>query len=167
MKELKAIKQIDDVLTFMAIKENIVFYTISDIEKKMGLPQSEQIELYLILNKLIRDGYVELFEKEYADTVFAKFTSQPEIVRRYIITFEGRLHIENGGYHAKYRERLSKEKKDADQSIWVKNIETTQTEIQKKIKDLTFWIAFAAIISGAYYFLYLVLPILDRILKRP
>src|SRR5579872_5102967 len=93
-----AIKEIDDVLDYMAIKENIVFMTISDIRKGLSIAENKEIELYLILNKLLKDGYIELFEKEYTNTVNARISNAPETIRRYIITFEGRLFKQTGGY---------------------------------------------------------------------
>lgn len=139
MQNLSPAEQLDFVLKFIGQKDdhsgqsryfykafNTIYGHISD--SKVGIEMSEAM---MILDKLIKDGYI----RENLINAIGDVKPKP----RYHITFEGRLLIESGGY-------CQKAILDASENMRLTALEISQHELGRKLNVLTGWIAGATIL---------------------
>jgi len=142
MQQISPITKLDIVLAYMSNKQPPNHETIQKISKIINI---ELNELQLILNKLIKDGYVDFKDEALHDTISAQFTGRAEIKRTYIISFEGLFFFQNhGGYKKQTENNLS-------QQVRLEKLETQQRKNNEKLTTLTFWIALASGVAAVYY----------------
>src|SRR6267154_4771535 len=97
MTEFKQAKKLDAVLRYMEKGGLPRYETGIQISKGLKIEKSEQTELYLILNKLVKDGVIDYKEVELPNPTGVKRV-KPIIDREYIINFEGLFLIQSEGY---------------------------------------------------------------------
>lgn len=146
MDEFSQAKKLDAVLTYMANHGNPEFETANEMAKGLKYQERESIELHLILNKLIKDGFVEFRETKRSFEVPGR---KREKISEYIITFEGLYLQQNGGY-------LQQEKKSRAENIRLDKLDKSQRANTANMVLLTRWIALASIVAAVYYLYLLV-----------
>jgi hypothetical protein len=155
MDEFSQAKKLDGVLTYMANDGNPEFETASEIAKGLKYQEMESIELHLILNKLIKDGFVEFRETK---RLFEIPGRKREKITEYIITFEGLYQQQTGGY-------LQQEKKGRAESIRVDTAIAYQREQADTLNRLTKLVAWGTVGASIIAFLLLLWEIRHVILK--
>ena len=139
-----SIKQIDGLLNYLySDRGNSSFESI--LSGLNAIEESKDIagdELLRMLNKLIRDGFVhfEDIPAGYDDP----FTKAPIKFRRYSISFDGKLFIEQGGYTQQAIRRNA-------ESIRVETLERFQKATADRMTYLTIILAAGALIAALYY----------------
>jgi hypothetical protein len=150
MKELSSIGKLDMVLKFLAVDPKALAY-ISDANifselKKVndGLKNQNDFgsELIRILKKLIKDGYVDRIDIE--SNHYPIDVKNPHTIAHYLITFEGKVFYDFGGYNEKIKEDKAGDKRISD-------LEKSQAKMAKAQFRINLTIAVAAIIATIYY----------------
>jgi hypothetical protein len=98
------IQKLDLVLDFLAnnfkakpwITDGVLYTELVALHPELGIDEFGS-DLIRILEKLIKDGNVD-FHDTHFPTDAGVFGPQENILRRYKITFDGKLLSENGGY---------------------------------------------------------------------
>jgi hypothetical protein len=134
-KELSPLQQLDGVLSGLADTDPHFYKTFGVLSKYVE--GSSLVDVRLILNQLIKDGYVEKVQERKAVPV--QFYDE-----EYCITFGGKLHYDSGGY---YQRSLN----DASENVRLKNLEIARQTQGKALNWLTFWIALGTLIAAIYY----------------
>jgi len=135
-KELKYLFELDYVLHFLATSPYAKgLITEKDLTKHISTEIIQNERLLKILNKLIKDNFLK--------TEIRELNTGIESV--YIITFDGLVYDELGGYNATYLENNK-----------LKNILEQQNKNQEQIKYLTIIIAIGTGMAAIYYFLEIV-----------
>lgn len=150
MQQISPITKLDIVLAYMANKQPPNHETIQKISKIVSI---ESNELQLILNKLIKDGYVDFTDEAIHDSFYAHSSGRAEIKRTYIISFEGLFFFQNhGGYKKQIENNLS-------QQTRLEKLETQQRKNNERLTTLTFWIALASGVAAVYYIIEILIEI--------
>jgi hypothetical protein len=141
-------QKLDNVLALLSKDGNPCFEALESIAT--GMTRQDKYETYLILNKLIKDGYVEFSDHIRNDTT--KEMNGP--VRKYIISFEGLDFLLNrGGYQELERIRVKSDQTHDLLLSHEESIKADQIKRDESLKKLTRWIAVGTIIAGIYYLL--------------
>lgn len=108
MPELTATEHLDIVLKFLYNDRghSDLISILERLEKEKNfLLKIDGDDGVRILNKLIKDGYVEF--QEVRLSYENPMTNEPIIVRRYWISFEGKIFVETGGYKEAIRKEAA------------------------------------------------------------
>jgi hypothetical protein len=105
MKKLTPDNKLDIVLKYLVNPPDEPAITAKELyEDIKNSLQSDNVEIMLILHKLIKDGYVRTFDSPIALIRNPQF-KYTRITAYYIITFDGKYFItEMGGYHQKHQD---------------------------------------------------------------
>lgn len=162
------IEHLDIVLTYLAKQHPPRFEDVFDI--KSGLESAlDNNQLMIVLNKLIKDGHVEYKEHEDNNSIIAAFQGHPEIVRTFIISFEGLVFIQQIGGYARQIEA------SRATAARIDKIEANQRETARNMEKLNRWIAFGTVAAAAIglalliwqvYSYYHPAPSLSNVLKK-
>jgi hypothetical protein len=104
MNSLSPIQKLDVVLKFLSNDRGYadISYIIKGLTKKEELknefPGDDTIR---VLDKLIKDGFVQYEDRPTSRT--ALFTNDPELIRVYWISFDGKVFNEEDGYKRKQK----------------------------------------------------------------
>ncbi len=109
-------------------------------ETKSNLNLKDLTLLNAILNKLIKDYYVESISINNININTHKESNE----HKYRITFEGKMFIFDGGYAVDYENRNSHQ-------IEINRIKNLQINLQQKLNLLTFWVTIGTLIAAVYY----------------
>jgi hypothetical protein len=140
MQEFTPSQKLDNILLLLAKNYKPGFETIVSITS--GMNQEDIHETYLILNKLIRDNYVEYKDEIINGTLNETITGNKEILRRYNISFEGLYFIKDReGYQGLDRERSA-------ENIRLDKLELAQKENQTSMVVLNCWVAVGTIAAA-------------------
>jgi len=158
MESLSQLKKLDDMLRHIydQHKSDPTDIWIDDIKDFVKIsPDIDLNELLPILNKLVKDKYLDFHPRETQKTFsFSNNDFTLETEKYYSITFEGIFFIQIGGYVAQ------EELKSSDDAR-LKKLEKRNRKTQNKIKNFTVWIAIGAIIASAYYLYFLIQDLCD------
>ncbi|GAA3988151.1 hypothetical protein [Mucilaginibacter dorajii] len=150
MQQISPIIKLDVVLGYMANKQPPTHETSHKISKTVNI---ELNELQLILNKLIKDGYVDFEDEVLHDTAIISPSGKPAIRRSYIISFEGLFFFQNhGGYKSHAENNLSQQSR-------LEKLERQQRKNNERLTKLTFWIALASGVAAVYYIIEILIEI--------
>lgn len=139
MNELSAIEQLDIVLKFLSDDRGYadLSYILNRLEKdKNFLVKFDGDNTIRILDKLHKDGYVD--REDIPTSRDNIFTNQPEMLRRYWISFEGKVFVETGGYKEAIRKENIKMKA-------IENAELVRLRNDKRLVYGTWAVAVGAI----------------------
>ena len=135
--ELSAIQQLDVVLRLLYNDKGNA--RLSYIKERLLVENNIKLdgeEITRILNKLIKEGYVEHFDRHLRH--HDPYTLSPEIDRHYWISFEGKLLIETVG---SYEQKIKNDAAENSRLI----------KAERATRILTIILAFGALIAAVYY----------------
>lgn len=142
-EEINPLFKLDVVLMFLYVKSSFI---ISLEEIQTGVfdqIKSDQVEISLILKKLLKDEYIEKQEvTEQKDKHLLKPTEYT--VTYYNINFNGKIFLKQGAYtleDVRFREQNKK----------LETLKFDQIKRDEFLKILTIWIAAGAIVASLYY----------------
>ena len=104
MSELSPIQQLDIILKFLSSDRGYaeLSYILQRLEKDKNFAvKFDGDDTIRILDKLYKDGYVDREDIPTGRNDIR--THQPELIRRYWISFEGKVFVETGGYEQKIK----------------------------------------------------------------
>lgn len=152
-KEL-TLQKLDTVLIYLDSLQNPnsfrEFYEMKDDLKKIN-PDYEEFELWIILDKLIKDEYVStevVYEKHINDNYIGDLKRH-----RFYITYEGKLFIQNKGYFKQQEDENKKSNKIEEEDKERRKHMTLMDEHQTKMARFQKYIVVATIVTGIYYFI--------------
>jgi hypothetical protein len=126
--KLSHIEKLDEVLfTLGEFDSRVTYDGLLKIIETRRFDISNQTVM-LILEKLKKDGFGE---------VMLPTPGLPESITA-ILTFEGRVFVEQGGYKQKQLDQNAEKNR-------VEKLETSQRELMKRLNFLTGWVAFGTV----------------------
>jgi hypothetical protein len=102
----------------------------------------DEVEIIQILEHLVKDGYCKPEDREISYVM--QTGTYKRTVRHYIITFEGKFFIADGGYCVKTR-RLQEEQKEK------LSLQTLEARLKEKGVRQNFWLIVIGSIAAIYY----------------
>lgn len=132
-----------DMILRVLLRNLPTYITQKEVEGKISkriLDDHMWLEIHLILNKLIEDGYC----KKYLIPIVNINTNESVNTEHFEITFKGKIFIQEGGYVGNFQ-RLESQKIQADE------YRTHQMHLQTKLNRLTCWIAVGTVVAAIYY----------------
>lgn len=146
MEELNPLYQLDVVLRFIKNKNNPPKSKIGEITKgvfnELGL---HELVILQIVNKLIKDGYVDYDERNINSHYPPSFNAPVDIVRDYFVTFEGNFFLlKPGGY-------VRQEVLDLSENRQLEKLENAQKVSRNQMNFLTGVIAVGTLVAAIYY----------------
>jgi hypothetical protein len=154
--DLISLQKLDVVLKFINDKTQPPKSTITEIVS--GIYHEIELEetvVLQILDTLKLDRYITDQTATIANIHDNRLRPDMVNVKYYLITFIGSYFIQHGGYVQKEGLRLAENDR-------LEKMEIAQRVSQKNMEQLTFWIAFGAIVASGYYIYYLIIPIYDH-----
>jgi len=137
-------EKLDSVLSFFVTSPSAKGYSnLEFILKKLweeNILTPEGLEIQKILNKLIKDGYIDYTEHEVYEQT-GSFAGR-KFERVYSATWEGIYFYEIGGYRQSFNEKKR-----------LNNLETNVQKLNKRAYLLTLIIAIGTSIAAIYYFI--------------
>ena len=128
------LKILDDFLeVFMKHSENGYKASITSFKDLTNWDKFPDHEVNMVLEKLIKDGYVRPVDHKSPETVVESY-----IVKKYQLTFEGRFFILNGGYEEASKSSGAEKRLQLDFQVHAK-------KNAKRLNRLTFWLAVGSI----------------------
>ena len=87
---MNELKLLDDILKVLKdhTQENLLTQENAFILAEKGLHKDDSRLRYTVINKLVKDGYVE----------FKSLDENSKLIQGYLLTFEGLIFINKGGY---------------------------------------------------------------------
>ncbi len=87
---MNELKLLDDILKVLKdhTQENLLTQENAFILAEKGLHKDDSRLIYTVINKLVKDGYVE----------FKSLDENSKLIQGYLLTFEGLIFINKGGY---------------------------------------------------------------------
>lgn len=147
--KLTPIQKLDEVLKIIAPKDNnpatSVYESniISILKTSFDVTDAHAIEISnqmpQILEKLIKDGYIVLDTKRIEGENLGKIGK-----KSYLITFEGEVFNEEGGYKQKYIN-------ENDENIRLETLERFQKVNAHRMTCLTIVLVVSALVAAIYY----------------
>ncbi len=137
-------KKLDTILRVL-LRNLPTYMTQLEIENKISKIEVHDhmwLEMHLIIDKLIDDGYV----KKYIISVVNLNTKDSVDTPHFEITFKGKMFIQEGGYEGHYL-------KLASESIRLGKLDENQKSTNENMVFLTRVVAFGTTVAAIYYLL--------------
>lgn len=136
MTDFTPIKKLDSVLNFLN-KDHEYQHSVKNVTDNISIKLNSP-EVHKILDKIVRDGYAEMRNVPY-ETPIVKEHSVKTSEYTFIITFEGQLFLQKGGYHQQEADNiLHRVSRETDERLRKRN--------EKLLARGTIWLA---ILTGA------------------
>lgn len=144
MADFSPLELLDIVLRYLRNPKGLPIKTLDEITNDLNpILNAEQADIYLILNKLIKDEYIK---DEWVDVREKNLPLGIEkSVLHYLITFEGKIFLDYPGGYVKQAEEQNAE------SIRLEKIESDQKASRNQMNVLTAIIAAGTLIAAIYY----------------
>ncbi len=119
-------QELDDVLIILATSTSQQSFGLPELSERDNLPKYSLNSIKPIVQKLIKDGYIQQEGDAYS------------------ITFEGKLFVQKGGY-------TQQAKNDSAESIRLDKIDIAQKNFRYIQNGLLILVAVGTLAAGAYY----------------
>ena len=136
MEEKNPIQKLDEVLNFLN-KNHESQHAVINVQKGLSIKLDEST-VGMILDKIVRDGYAEMRNVPYEKPIIKEDIIETSAYT-YVITFEGQLFLQEGGYG----------QKASDNILHLASLETDDRLRKRNEKLLSKGTIWLAVLTGA------------------